>query len=460
VGQSRTTRLGVDSLGRIQLLGDFVAASLASTMSMLTVRQPDLTLLLLVTWPCGIAILGQRDGRAKRLNTRALWRWALASVAVVAVANLAIANPGSVRVTVAIILAALISTAMRLLLARLRIVPRQGAQESAVLIGGVDSVAEIAERWDRTESGLKPIGVCLNISDTPVEGLEGIGHALPLLGSPSEAAASAELVDADVVAVLPGAGLSHSDLRRLAWVLEPTKTRLCVVTPLQDVDRGRVRARTEDGRLVLDLLPRRSQGWIAVAKSAIDWVAAVAFSILALPVLAVLLLLVRLDSSGPALFRQTRVGTGGKTFTMLKLRTMQLDAEERRTELSPTNEHLDGPLFKMENDPRITRFGRFLRRTSLDELPQLVNVLRGQMSLIGPRPALPEEVARYDDWARRRLAIKPGMTGLWQVSGRSNLAWSDSVRLDLDYVDNWTPSMDARIAAKTAGAVFRRDGAY
>jgi lipopolysaccharide/colanic/teichoic acid biosynthesis glycosyltransferase len=145
---------------------------------------------------------------------------------------------------------------------------------------------------------------------------------------------------------------------------------------------------------------------------------------------------------------------------MLKLRTMQLDAEERRTELSPTNEHLDGPLFKMENDPRITRFGRFLRRTSLDELPQLVNVLRGQMSLIGPRPALPEEVARYDDWARRRLAIKPGMTGLWQVSGRSNLAWSDSVRLDLDYVDNWTPSMDARIAAKTAGAVFRRDGAY
>jgi len=145
---------------------------------------------------------------------------------------------------------------------------------------------------------------------------------------------------------------------------------------------------------------------------------------------------------------------------MLKLRTMHLDAEERRTELSPTNEHLDGPLFKMENDPRITRFGRFLRRTSLDELPQLVNVLRGQMSLIGPRPALPEEVARYDDWARRRLAIKPGMTGLWQVSGRSNLAWSDSVRLDLDYVDNWTPSMDARIAAKTAGAVFRRDGAY
>ncbi len=459
-GQVRATRLGVDRLGRIQLLGDFVSASLASTMSMLTVRQPVLTLVVMVAWPAGIGILGQQDGRAKRLSMRTPWRWAVACVAVVAIVNLLANNRGSVRLTVTVALAALLSTALRLLMARLNVVPRQGVQESAVLVGTLDSVAEFAEQWDSNDSGFKPVGVCLNLSDLPSEGVEGIGHALPLLGSPAEAAASAELVDADVIAVLPGAGLSPTDLRRLAWALEPTTTRLCVVTPLQDVGRDRVRARTEDGRLVLDLLPRRSQGRIAVVKSAIDWVAAVLISLVAMPVLGILMALVRLDSSGPALFRQTRVGTGGQTFTMLKLRTMHLDAEMRRSELSETNQHLDGPLFKMENDPRITRFGRFLRRTSLDELPQLVNVLRGQMSLIGPRPALPEEVARYDDWARRRLAIKPGMTGLWQVSGRSNLAWSESVRLDLDYVDNWTPSMDARIAARTAGAVFRRDGAY
>ncbi len=161
-----------------------------------------------------------------------------------------------------------------------------------------------------------------------------------------------------------------------------------------------------------------------------------------------LVVAVRCDSSDPGIFRQVRAGKQGRPFTMFKLRTMSVDAEERQAELLDRNEGA-GLLFKMAADPRVTRIGQLLRRTSLDELPQLLNVVLGQMSLIGPRPALPSEVDQYDDWIRRRLSVKPGMTGLWQVSGRSRLLWNETVRLDLDYVDNWTLSRDLAIAART-----------
>jgi lipopolysaccharide/colanic/teichoic acid biosynthesis glycosyltransferase len=176
------------------------------------------------------------------------------------------------------------------------------------------------------------------------------------------------------------------------------------------------------------------------------------------PLLLSLIVAVRLDSAGPGLFRQVRSGRHGHPFKMVKLRTMGIDAEQRRAGLEALNEGA-GPLFKLSNDPRITRLGGLLRRTSLDELPQLWNVLCGQMSLIGPRPALPRETEAYDDWIRRRLSVKPGMTGLWQVSGRSSLSWSETVRLDLDYVDNWTLGGDLSIATRTLNAVLRRSGA-
>jgi lipopolysaccharide/colanic/teichoic acid biosynthesis glycosyltransferase len=178
-----------------------------------------------------------------------------------------------------------------------------------------------------------------------------------------------------------------------------------------------------------------------------------------IPVLAVIAVCIRLDSDGPALFRQQRVREGGRRFTMLKFRTMSVDAEQAKAALTALNDHGNGILFKMRNDPRVTRVGRVLRATSLDELPQLVNVLRGEMSLVGPRPALPSEVALYDETAERRLAVKPGLTGLWQVSGRSNLSWDESLRLDLHYVDNWRHRIDLGILVRTIKTVVRRDGA-
>lgn len=178
------------------------------------------------------------------------------------------------------------------------------------------------------------------------------------------------------------------------------------------------------------------------------------------PVMLTVAVLVRLDSPGPALFVQSRVGRRGKEFPMVKFRTMRVDAEEMLAQLQEQNESEGGVLFKMKSDPRITKIGRILRATSVDELPQLFNVVRGEMSLIGPRPALPREVAEYDHRALRRLAVRPGLTGLWQVSGRSNLSFDDAVRLDIDYVDNWSLRREAVIAVRTVGAVVRREGAY
>jgi len=192
-------------------------------------------------------------------------------------------------------------------------------------------------------------------------------------------------------------------------------------------------------------------------KNVFDRLVAGFLLVLLAPLLAALVLAVRHSSSGPAFFRQTRVGRDGRLFTIVKFRTMRQDAERMKVELASDAE---GVLFKVRNDPRVTPLGAMMRRRSLDELPQLVNILRGDMSLVGPRPPLPEEVARYGDDVRRRLVVRPGLTGLWQVSGRSDLSWEESVRLDLRYVENWSLTLDLQILWKTWSAVARGQGAY
>jgi lipopolysaccharide/colanic/teichoic acid biosynthesis glycosyltransferase len=191
---------------------------------------------------------------------------------------------------------------------------------------------------------------------------------------------------------------------------------------------------------------------------AFDRLAAALILLVLAPMLLMLAALVRATSPGPAFFRQVRVGIGGREFTCLKFRTMVTGAERMQAQLAHLNEKRDGVLFKITNDPRVTRIGAVLRKYSLDELPQLINVLTGSMSLVGPRPPLPGEVARYSEEMRGRLAVKPGLTGLWQVSGRSTLSWPESVRLDLSYVENWSPRLDAEILGRTATAVVRGTG--
>jgi len=213
-----------------------------------------------------------------------------------------------------------------------------------------------------------------------------------------------------------------------------------------------------DGFPMLRLTEPVFDGVPRVAKNVIDWLAAALIMLVIAPVMVTVAVAVKLDG-GPVFFRQDRVGRHGRHFKMIKFRSMVVNAEAMRANLATDNEG-SGPLFKMRKDPRVTRVGSIMRRYSLDELPQLFNVLAGSMSLVGPRPPLPDEVATYSRDAARKLMVKPGLTGLWQISGRSDLSWEESVRLDLRYVENWTLAMDALILWKTAGAMMRGSGAY
>ncbi len=262
---------------------------------------------------------------------------------------------------------------------------------------------------------------------------------------------------ADALVVLPGARLTPHEVRRLHWSLAATGAELYLGTGLRDVEPQRTRVVSSAGLDVLHVSRPVLGGPRRLVKDVVERTLALLAFLTALPVLAALCLAIRLETPGPALFRQERIGRHGVPFTMLKLRSMSVAAEAERTGLA--NE-LDGVLFKIQRDPRITPLGRVLRRYSLDELPQLWNVVRGDMSLVGPRPALPGEVARYDVDPRRRLVVKPGVTGLWQVSGRSDLSWEESVRLDLKYVENWSLGLDLRILGRTGRAVLGHRGAY
>jgi exopolysaccharide biosynthesis polyprenyl glycosylphosphotransferase len=263
------------------------------------------------------------------------------------------------------------------------------------------------------------------------------------------------------VVVLSCPEIDGAALRRLAWQLERDEIDLIVASTLVDVAGDRTTIRPVDGLPMLHVEHPRLKGSARLVKAAFDRVGALVLLTLSAPLLAVLAALVMFGKGGrgPAVFRQERVGKNGKPFVLYKFRTMVVNAEARLPELRNLND-TDGELFKLRKDPRVTPVGQFLRRYSLDELPQLVNVLKGDMSLVGPRPPLAREVAGYPADMRRRLVVKPGLTGLWQVSGRSDLSWDESIRLDLTYVENWSLSMDLTILARTVSAVVRSSGAY
>jgi exopolysaccharide biosynthesis polyprenyl glycosylphosphotransferase len=265
--------------------------------------------------------------------------------------------------------------------------------------------------------------------------------------------------DVDTVAVTSSSETAADYLRRLSWELEGTGLELLVAPGLVEIAGPRLHIRPFEGLPLLAVEQPRFRGGRRLVKGAVDRAAAALALLLLAPVLVGIALAVRLTSAGPVLYRQERIGLNGRSFTMLKFRSMVVDADARLAALREQNIS-DGLLFKMREDPRVTPVGRWLRRLSLDELPQLLNVLNGSMSLVGPRPPLPVEVARYDSSVSRRLLVKPGLTGLWQISGRSDLPWEEAVRLDLRYVENWSLALDALILWKTGRAVLSSSGAY
>ncbi|HVT66040.1 MAG TPA: sugar transferase [Mycobacteriales bacterium] len=323
-------------------------------------------------------------------------------------------------------------------------------------IGGREGVeAFAAELEGESYLGLALVGVCLPSPDAAAT-----VRGAPVLGSLTQVLVAAAQCEADTIAVTVGRGMNREVLRKLAWDLEGSGIDLVVDPELLDVAGTRILARPAIGLPFVHVDEPELSGPRQALKASVEWCFAALAVLLLSPLIVALLIAIRADSPGSPVFRQTRVGKNGREFTVFKLRTMHVDAESLLESLREQNEAADGLLFKMRDDPRITRVGRLLRKWSLDELPQLWNVLLGDMALVGPRPPLPSEVAAYDREVGRRLLVRPGITGLWQVSGRSDLSWKESVRLDLYYVENWSLALDAMIVWKTVFAVFRREGAY
>ena len=324
-----------------------------------------------------------------------------------------------------------------------------------VVVGRERSCAELVRQLRREPfAGFSVVGACIDRTQGPV--VEGV----PVVGTSSSVIEALKTTDADTVAVGAWSDFSQADLRRLSWELEGSGVSLVVAPSLTDIAGPRIHIRPVAGLPLLHVEQPEFNGGRRLLKGSTDRIAALLVLLLGSPVLIGLALAVALSSRGGALFRQVRVGVDGRTFTMYKFRSMYADAEERLAGLQALNENADGLLFKMKDDPRVTPVGKWLRRFSLDEVPQLLNVVKGDMSLVGPRPPLPREVAQYGEDVRRRLLVRPGLTGLWQISGRSDLSWEESVRLDLHYVENWSLALDVMIIWKTVFAVLQRKGAY
>jgi len=292
------------------------------------------------------------------------------------------------------------------------------------------------------------------------QGAEGETIAgVPVLGDLGQILTALDQSNAQTIVLTDSDELPHTAVRTLSWELEDRGVSLIVVPALTDVAGPRIHARPVSGLPLIHVEFPIFEGRKHIAKRAFDVVMASFALVLLSPVFVGISVAIRRDSPGPAFFRQRRVGLNGRAFRMLKFRSMSSDAESQLASLLDQSQG-NGVLFKLKNDPRVTRVGAFLRKHSLDELPQFINVVRGDMSLVGPRPPLEPEVAKYDETTKRRLLVKPGITGLWQVSGRSNLSWDDSVRLDLYYVENWSLTGDLIILYRTLKAVLRPNGAY
>jgi exopolysaccharide biosynthesis polyprenyl glycosylphosphotransferase len=326
---------------------------------------------------------------------------------------------------------------------------------SVVAVGHELAVANLVTELHRSRyHGLAVVGACVV---RPGECDEMVG--VPVYGGLNDIASAVKFFAADTVAVLACPEMDGIRLRGLAWELEKTGTDLCVAPSLLDVAGPRTTIRPIAGLTLLHVDHPQLDGIRLAFKELFDRSVAAAALILLAPLLVIFGFTIRLHDRGPALFTQTRVGKHGKVFRIYKFRTMVVDAEKHKAQLTTRND-FDGILFKMREDPRVTAVGSYLRRWSIDELPQLINVFLGHMSLVGPRPALPDEAARYADHVLRRLVVKPGLTGLWQVNGRSDLSWEESVRLDLRYVENWSFALDVQILWKTISVLFRGSGAY
>lgn len=426
-----------------------------------------LSIVLIVAWWLMLGAWNSRQSRVlgagadeyKRVAAASLWLFGL--LAIFSYVLRIDTARGFVGVALPAGLAGLL-LARWLLRQHLRVDRQKGDRTSRLLlIGGPGAVAHLASTFNRSrDAGYLPVAAYSPgpPSERDVEPNSG----LPVLGHAPEVSAIMTAItrsNADAVAVSAGVQLHPQTLRQLGWELATKNIGLIMAPALTDIAGPRIHTQQIAGLPLIHVTTPTLEGGQRVAKRLFDLLASTLLIALTAPLMVLIFVIIKLDSPGPVLFRQERIGIGGSPFAMLKFRSMVVNAEQLLGDLGNQNDG-NGVLFKMRNDPRVTRVGRVLRKLSLDELPQLFNVFEGSMSLVGPRPPLPREVDAYERDVRRRLLVKPGLTGLWQVSGRSDLSWQDSVRLDLYYVENWSLAGDLIILLRTFRAVFRSTGAY
>lgn len=426
-----------------------------------------LTIVLAVAWWLMLQLWGTREPKVLGSGTEEYKRviaasaWLFGFVAIISYALRFDTPRGYVGLAFPAGAAGLLA-ARWLVRQHLSIERRRGLSGSRVLIiGGPHSVEHLVRSLrSAPEAGYMPVAAHLPGALPDSHRLAGLG--VPVTGVESDFTSILNVIlsaDVDAVAVSAGVNMHPQDLRRLGWELAARDIGMILAPALTDIAGPRIHTQPVAGLPLIHVSTPKLAGGKKVAKRTFDILISAALIVSLSPLFIILAALVRVSSPGPILYKQERIGLRGTTFNMLKFRSMKVNADAELQELLAAQGSGDRPLFKVENDPRITPIGRILRKYSLDELPQLFNVLGGTMSLVGPRPQREGEVALYDDDAHRRLYVSPGMSGLWQVSGRSNLTWEESIRLDLYYVENWSLMADILILLKTFRAVFASTGA-
>lgn len=460
----RRTRLGAVTLLVTDLVAALVGLGLGALVS--NAHETPQLLALAPIWPVAVtAAAAHRAGATS--SARSSVRPAIGAAAgLLVVASLMSYLLGAAALQPAGLLTALTVAAVAAVLVRLAGLPlgSSGSLSATppriLLVGSGDEVTHLAGRLNVRHGEVAGAVV-------PTESVAAaldFAHKAPVFGGLDRIAPAAELVGAERVVVAAGQ-LSGEALRRLAWVLEHQRVELVIALGLEDVDAHRFSLSVLGGIPLLGVAPPKLVGPAPLSKEVFDRSVTVALLALTAPLFGAIALLLKLFDPGPLLFRQQRLGRDGKPFGMYKFRTMRTQysgrpplevfAELGREDL--VTEFLRDQ--KVRHDPRVSRIGHFLRRTSLDELPQLLNVLKGQLSLVGPRPIVSEELDRFGHKAGRILSCKPGITGLWQVSGRNDLGYDERVRMNVYYIDNWHLSFDVRILLRTVSVLFTREGA-
>jgi exopolysaccharide biosynthesis polyprenyl glycosylphosphotransferase len=451
---------------------DVVAAAIAATSaatlrfggvpaSEAGVSYVGLGLLVPPMWLALLALTGSYERRYlaegaeqfKRVVTSGLWFLVVISVG----SFLFRINLSRVVVGIVVSLAIVLTVTMRYLarMAMHRRLAGGAAINRVLVVGSAEEVGNLSKHMTRASfAGFGVVAVCLT-----EKGSVSLGPEVTILTDVDLVADDARRLDADTIAIAGTGAFPQRRLRELSWKLEGSGIELMVAPAITDIAGPRIIVRPVDGLPMLHIDEPQFTGFRRALKEAFDRAAALTLIIVMAPFMAVIAVGILVNGSGPVLYKQVRVGRNGKEFRMWKFRTMRPGADAEHEGLAELNEH-DGVLFKIRNDPRVTPIGRWLRRHSVDELPQLFNVIAGQMSLVGPRPPLPSEVARFGDDVRRRLLVKPGMTGLWQTKGRADLSWDECVRLDLYYLENWSVAFDFVLLWKTLAVVFHGRGAY